>query len=311
MVQLVSSTGTTTFPPIDVPINSTVPQLESLVHNLLNPDSDSDSDSDEDEVEKKKKKKKKRKVESTPYAFYLSPHVNPSGTNETPEDKELTTSLVDAIKSFNNAPPKEGSDSSSGPPIVSTERTLTVTFQPLAVYKVRPVTRCTDTMPGHTEAVLHVQYSPSGRHLASGGGDTTVRFWDTNTSLPKFTCQGHRNHVLTVSWSPCGTQFASGDKSGTLIIWDPKTGQSRWTYKAHSRWITGLSWEPMHRGASCERIATSSKDGLAKVFNVRLQRVEFTLSGHTDSVEAVKWGGEGLIYTASRDRTVKVWGAEG
>ena len=25
----------------------------------------------------------------------------------------------------------------------------------------------------------------------------------------------------------------------------------------------------------------------------------------------MKWGGEGLIYTASRDRTIKVWGAEG
>lgn len=46
------------------------------------------------------------------------------------------------------------------------------------------------------------------------------------------------------------------------------------------------------------------------MFNVRLQRVVYTLSGHTDSVESVKWGGEGLIYTASRDRTIKVWGAE-
>ncbi|GMI23995.1 hypothetical protein TrCOL_g12868 [Triparma columacea] len=305
MVQLVSSTGSTTFPPIDVPINSTTTQLEALVHNLLNPDSDDDSDDDDDEVEKKKKKKK-RKVESTPYAFYLSPHINPSGTTSTPEDKELTTSLLDAIKSFNSL-----ATSTSSPPIVSTEKTLTVTFQPLAVYKVRPVTRCTDTMPGHTEAVLHVQYSPSGRHLASGGGDTTVRFWDTNTALPKFTCTGHRNHVLTVSWSPCGTHFASGDKSGTLIIWDPSTGASKFTYKAHSKWITGISWEPMHRNeGKGERIATSSKDGLVKVFNVRLQRVLFTLSGHTDSVEAIRWGGEGLIYTASRDRTIKVWGAE-
>jgi len=35
-----------------------------------------------------------------------------------------------------------------------------------------------------------------------------------------------------------------------------------------------------------------------------------TLSGHTDSVECCRWGGEGLIYTCSRDRTIKVWGAE-
>jgi ribosome assembly protein 4 len=30
------------------------------------------------------------------------------------------------------------------------------------------------------------------------------------------------------------------------------------------------------------------------------------VSGHSDSVESVKWGGAGLLYTASRDRTIKV-----
>lgn len=52
---------------------------------------------------------------------------------------------------------------------------LRVSYQPLAVFRVRPVTRCTSTMPGHTEAVLQVSYSPDGSMLASGGGDMTVR----------------------------------------------------------------------------------------------------------------------------------------
>lgn len=57
----------------------------------------------------------------------------------------------------------------------STEAVLRVSYQPLAVFRVRPVTRCTSTMPGHTEAVLQVSYSPDGSMLASGGGDMTVR----------------------------------------------------------------------------------------------------------------------------------------
>lgn len=28
------------------------------------------------------------------------------------------------------------------------------------------------------------------RYLASGSGDTTVRFWDLSTETPHFTCQG-------------------------------------------------------------------------------------------------------------------------
>jgi ribosome assembly protein 4 len=33
-------------------------------------------------------------------------------------------------------------------------------------------------------------------------------------------------------------------------------------------------------------------------------------SGHMDSVESCKWGGQGLLYSASRDRTIKVWSVE-
>ena len=36
----------------------------------------------------------------------------------------------------------------------------------------------------------------------------------------------------------------------------------------------------------------------------------FALTAHTNSVTSVKWGGEGLIYSASRDTTVMVWNAE-
>lgn len=32
-----------------------------------------------------------------------------------------------------------------------------------------------------------------------------------------------------------------------------------------------------------------------------------TISQHTAAVTCVKWGGEGLIYTASQDKTIKVW----
>ena len=37
--------------------------------------------------------------------------------------------------------------------------------------------------------------------------------------------------------------------------------------------------------------------------------LQMTLGGHTSSVAALRWGGEGLIYSGSHDRTVKVWRA--
>jgi len=97
---------------------------------------------------------------------------------------------------------------------LTSESTVAVQFQPLSLYRVRPVTRCTDTMSGHTAPVLHVSFSPDGSVLASGGGDGIVRFWDAFMSMPKHKCEGHKSHVLCTSFSPDGKLFASGDYSG-------------------------------------------------------------------------------------------------
>ena len=64
------------------------------------------------------------------------------------------------------------------------------------------MTRCTDTLPGHAEAVLHVSFSPDGNFLGTGGGDATVRFWDVTSGTPKHICKGHKQWVLATAWSP-------------------------------------------------------------------------------------------------------------
>ena len=37
------------------------------------------------------------------------------------------------------------------------------------------------------------------------------------------------------------------------------------------------------------------------------QKIDMVLSGHKGSVSCVRWGGTCLIYTASEDKTIKVW----
>nr|XP_022919817.1 notchless protein homolog 1 [Onthophagus taurus] len=194
---------------------------------------------------------------------------------------------------------------------LNTEIVLDIVYQQQAVFRVRPVTRCTSSIPGHAEAVISVSFSPNGRHLASGSGDTTVRFWDINTQSPLYTCKGHNNWVLCIAWSPNSKKLASACKSGKLIIWDPENGQQ--IGKAmigHKQWITCLSWEPYHSNTECRFIATSSKDCDVRIWDTILGTTVRTLAGHLKSVTVVKWGGSGLIYTASQDRTVKVWRAK-
>lgn len=78
----------------------------------------------------------------------------------------------------------------------------------------------------------------------------------------------------------------------------------------HKMWITSLCWEPYHKNSECQYLVSASKDCDLRIWDtIRSQTVRI-LSGHTKSVTCVKWGGNGLIYSASQDRTIKVWRAE-
>jgi WD40 repeat protein len=43
---------------------------------------------------------------------------------------------------------------------------------------------------------------------------------------------------------------------------------------------------------------------------MKSRRCLFTMGSHTASVTAVKWGGDGLLYSAARDCSINVWSAE-
>ncbi|PJF16585.1 Rsa4p [Paramicrosporidium saccamoebae] len=211
-------------------------------------------------------------------------------------DTEIVTSLEQDILSSKN---------------ISKEGILSVVYQPQAVFRVKAVSRCTSTLAGHEDAILCVSFSPDGRRLATGSGDKTVRLWDLSTETPWKLGSVHTGWVLCLSWSPDGKLLASGSMDNTVCVWDAKTGGLVCRLAGHRQWITSLSWEPLHLSAPSVLLASSSKDGTVKVWDVFRKTCTMTLSQHTDAVTCVKWGGDGTIYSASRDRTIRMWHSDG
>ncbi len=93
------------------------------------------------------------------------------------------------------------------------------------MFAIKPITRASSTLEGHSEAVLSVAFSPDGQKLASGSGDTTVRTWDINTECPMHTLEGHKGWVLYVAFSPDGQTLASAGMDHSIYIWDANTGK--------------------------------------------------------------------------------------
>lgn len=269
-----SDTGAITGGNVRVPGNATEKQLELLLNQLAK---DPNDDDDDDQV---------------PYSFAL---YKPDSNETVDIHSDLYTSIL-----------KPGHR--------STEDVFTIVYTPRAVFKVRPVTRSSDPMTGHGATILAAQFAPhTSSRMVTGSGDATARIWDCDTYTPFRTLSGHTDWVLAVGWSPDGTMIATGSQDKTVRLWNPKTGEQIGApYRGHTDRITGLCWEPLHLVANDKspRLASCSKDGTIRVWDVDTHTCSFTMSGHKSTVSCVKWGGMGDIYSTSHDRTVKVWSSK-
>jgi WD40 repeat protein len=113
------------------------------------------------------------------------------------------------------------------------------------------------TYRGHTDRVTTVDWSPDGKHIASGSLDKTVQVWDAENnqaSSHPFIYRGHIASVTTVAWSHDSKRIASGSEDMTAQVWDT-LGGSALIYRGHRATVTAVSWS-----SDGKHIASSSFD---------------------------------------------------
>ncbi|WYZ44541.1 hypothetical protein EsH8_VII_000977 [Colletotrichum jinshuiense] len=161
---------------------------------------------------------------------------------------------------------------------------------------------CLQTLEGHLDQVMSVDFSGDGTQIASASQDNTVKIWDSNTGHCLQTLEGHNHFVNSVAFSGDSMQLASASGDKTVKVWDSTTGQCLWTLY-HDRCVTSVVFS-----RDSMQLASTSDIGTVRVWDVTTGHCLHTLEGYSDSVNPVAFSGDSKqLASTSYDDTIKIW----
>ncbi|KAF9276132.1 hypothetical protein BGZ88_001926, partial [Linnemannia elongata] len=164
------------------------------------------------------------------------------------------------------------------------------------------------TLGGHTDAVTSVAFSPTGAHIATGSDDRSVMVWSARTGKVCHILSGHLEVVKTLIFSPNSQQIhlASGSGDNNIKLWHARDGRFDRDLKGHGNAVESVSFT-----SDGKKLASGSRDGTARIWDVASGQTIYELTGatgHKNAVTAIAFSPNNLrVATGSWDKTVKVW----
>jgi WD40 repeat protein len=145
-------------------------------------------------------------------------------------------------------------------------------------------------------------YSPDGRHLATGGEDGQVRWWDASSGRLIRAVRGHDHEVCSLAFSPDGRCLASGGDR-TVQLWDAGTGQKTHTLKGHTGPVCSLAFSP-----DGQRLATSGTGDTAWLWDAHSGQPIRTFKRLPAAVHSLAFSPDGRqLAFGMNDGGVRIW----
>jgi WD40 repeat protein/predicted Ser/Thr protein kinase len=162
------------------------------------------------------------------------------------------------------------------------------------------------TMPGHTNAVMGLAFSPDEKRLASISSDQTARLWDGESGQLIAVLRGHSGRLTSVAFNPDGTRLVTSSYDRTMRLWDAKTGELITVLRGHR----DAAMSPAY-SFDGSRLISSSTDGTVRVWDMNLVERNVGLRWHESFVYDVAFRPDGAqVASAAWDATVRLWNPE-
>ncbi|KAG0364209.1 wD repeat domain, partial [Mortierella sp. AD032] len=198
-------------------------------------------------------------------------------------------------------------------------------------------TKDTERVIRHGGVIKCLAYSSTGENIASGGDDQYVRIWTAATGATDSTLD-HNNSVLSLSYSTDGTQIWMGSADYKVYAWADFSLVSRTDTPStaeFSKDCRQVAWNPDGKGVqlwsmdsgTLERtlgrcsesiehflfssvhniIATSSRDGMVKLWDSQTGECLESLEGHTGGVAKIMFSPDGMQILTYSGMKLRQW----
>lgn len=137
---------------------------------------------------------------------------------------------------------------------------------------------------GPVKSIASTMRQDEGLFVCTATNDEHVRLWkmQDNKFYLQSVMKGHKQGVNAICFNPKGNMAVSVSNDKSILLWDV-----------------------FFKGANKDEIA--EPDAKKMKLDVYTPRQIATLSGHILEVTCAKWADQGLLYTGSKDHTIRVW----
>ena len=157
------------------------------------------------------------------------------------------------------------------------------------------------------DRVCAVRFSPDGRTLATGGGESSrsgdVHLWDAESGKLLQTWKDkHSDTVLALDFSPDGTRLASGGADRLGRVTEVASGKSVYVLEAHTHHVMGIAFR-----ADGRMLATAGADGFVNTWDMSSGERSKKITGWSKEVTGIQYlGASNKLVTSAADNQVRI-----